>query len=37
MAKKEMTEKEIAEYKGVYYTDLNDEQKKVYDPYHGKK
>ena len=28
----EMTEKEFAEYKGVYYHDLTAEQKKVYDP-----
>lgn len=33
----EMTEKEIAEYNGVYYSDLTEEQKKIYDPYHGKK
>ena len=33
----EMTEKEKAEYTGTYYHELTDEQKKVYDPYHGKK
>ena len=33
----EMTEKEKAEYTGVYYHELTEEQKKVYDPYHGKK
>ena len=33
----EMDEEERATYKGILYSDLSEENKKIYDPYHGKK
>ncbi len=33
----EMTEKEKAEYNGIIYEEMSEENQKIYDPYHGKK
>ena len=33
----EMDEEERATYNGILYSDLSEENKKIYDPYHGKK
>ena len=33
----EMDEEERKTYKGILYSDLSEENKKIYDPYHGKK
>ena len=35
--KSKMTEEEQARYWGTFYEDLTEEQKKVFDPYYGKK
>jgi len=33
----EMTDKEKAEYTGIIYEEMSEENQKIYDPYHGKK